>query len=64
MEKATSSGQVGHSDLAEKAIQILIDLRQEAKKNKDFQTADKIRNSLSEIGVQLEDTSAGVKWKI
>ena len=64
MEKATSSGQDGHSDLAEKAIQILIDLRQEAKKNKDFQTADKIRDSLSEIGVQLEDTRAGVKWKI
>jgi cysteinyl-tRNA synthetase len=66
IEKATtaSSKQGEQSDLAEKLIQILIDLRQDAKKNKDFATADKIRNSLSEIGVQLEDTRAGVQWKI
>jgi len=66
IEKATtsSSKQGEQSDLTEKLIQILIDLRQDAKKNKDFATADKIRNSLSEIGVQLEDTRAGVQWKI
>ena len=66
IEKATtsSSKQGEQSNLTEKLIQILIDLRQDAKKNKDFATADKIRNSLSEIGVQLEDTRAGVQWKI
>lgn len=66
IEKATtvSSKQGEQSDLTEKLIQILIDLRQDAKKSKDFATADKIRNSLSEIGVQLEDTRAGVQWKI
>ncbi len=66
MEKATASasGQDQQSDLTEKLIQILIDLRKDAKQNKDFATADKIRNSLSEIGVQLEDTRSGVKWKI
>ena len=66
IEKATtsSSKQGEQSNLTEKLIQILIDLRQDAKKNKDFATADKIRNSLSEIGVHLEDTRAGIQWKI
>jgi len=65
MEKTSSSkADEGQSDLTENLIQILIELRQDAKKNKDFATADKIRNSLSEIGVQLEDTRTGVKWKI
>lgn len=64
LENATISVDSQESDLTEKLVQILIDLRQEAKKNKDFSTADKIRDSLSEIGVQLEDTRAGVQWKI
>lgn len=45
-------------------MDILIDIRQSARQNKDFQTADGIRNSLAEAGIIMEDTSQGVKWKL
>ena len=40
-----------------------IEERKEAKKAKDFATADAIRNELLEKGIILEDTREGVKWK-
>jgi cysteinyl-tRNA synthetase len=44
-------------------MQVLIDLRQEAKVKKDFATSDKIRNSLIEKGIQLKDEKDGsVSW--
>ena len=45
-------------------MEILIDIRQKARQNKDFQTADSIRNSLAEAGIIMEDSNKGVKWKI
>jgi cysteinyl-tRNA synthetase len=44
-------------------IQILIDKRIEAKKNKDFKTADEIRNLISEKGYDLIDKKEGVEVK-
>ena len=43
-------------------IQALIDKRTEARKNRDFKTADEIRDKLKEMGIVLEDTPQGVKW--
>lgn len=42
---------------------VLIDVRQKARQSKDFATADNIRNMLSDIGIVMEDTPQGVKWK-
>jgi cysteinyl-tRNA synthetase len=44
-------------------IEELIQKRIEAKKNKDFETADKIRADLLNKGIILEDTPDGTKWK-
>lgn len=44
-------------------IEELINKRIEAKKNKDWATADKIRNDLKEMGIVLEDTPTGTTWK-
>jgi len=44
-------------------IEKMIQKRQEAKKNKDFQLADSIRTELLEKGIVLEDTRQGVNWK-
>ena len=43
-------------------IEELIAKRTEARKNKDFNTADEIRDTLKEMGIILEDTAQGVKW--
>ena len=43
-------------------IEDLIAKRTEARKNKDFATADAIRDKLKEMGIILEDTPQGVKW--
>lgn len=44
-------------------IEALIQERSMAKKNRDFATADKIRNKLFDMGIILEDSSSGTKWK-
>lgn len=43
-------------------IETLIKKRTEARKAKDFKTADEIRDKLKEMGIILEDTPQGVKW--
>lgn len=43
-------------------IEALIDQRQEARKNKDWATADKIRDDLKARGIILKDTPQGVTW--
>lgn len=43
-------------------IEALIEQRQEARKNKDWATADKIRDELKERGIILKDTPQGVTW--
>ncbi|MEL7649791.1 MAG: cysteine--tRNA ligase [Sedimentibacter sp.] len=51
-----------HDELAE-YIEEMIQKRQEAKKNKNYQLADSIRAELLEKGIMLEDTRQGVNWK-
>lgn len=47
----------------ETEIQELIDKRQQARKDKDFALADKIRDDLKNRNIILEDTPQGVRWK-
>ena len=44
-------------------INKLIKIRSEAKKNKDWEKSDKIRNQLKELGIELIDTKEGTIWK-
>ena len=50
-------------DELSKEVEALIEKRQEARKNKDFALADEIRDKLTEMGIILEDTRQGVKWR-
>lgn len=49
------------NDLSDE-IESLIAKRQEARKNKDWATADKIRDDLKAMGIILKDTPQGVTW--
>jgi len=40
-------------------VELLIEIRKQAKSNKDFVTSDKIRNQLAEMGIQLKDEKDG-----
>ncbi len=44
------------------AVQILINLRKEARLNKDFALSDKIRDELAEAGIQLNDSRDGTTF--
>jgi len=47
-----------------KAIDLLLSIRLEAKANKDWATADKIRNQLAAFGFDVKDTKDGFEWKL
>jgi cysteinyl-tRNA synthetase len=49
--------------MVDSLVKILIDSRNEARKNKDFSVADEIREKLAGIGITLEDTPEGTIWR-
>lgn len=55
---------VQNDDSFDAVMQVLIYLRKEMRSRKQYDLADLIRNKLIEIGIQLEDSADGVKWKI
>lgn len=50
-------------EILDSDIEALIEERQAARKAKNFARADEIRGQLSDMGIILEDTREGVKWK-
>ena len=47
-----------------KAVDLLLNIRLDAKRNKDWATSDKIRNELTALGFEIKDTKDGFEWKI
>jgi cysteinyl-tRNA synthetase len=43
-------------------MQLILDIRSKAKSNKDFQTSDQIRDTLSQLGIAIKDTKDGATW--
>ena len=51
------------AEILDSEIEAMIEARQQARKEKNFALADEIRGKLSDMGILLEDTREGVKWK-
>ncbi|GAB6158614.1 cysteine--tRNA ligase [Desulfotomaculum varum] len=49
--------------LVDGLIRLIVKVRQAARSQKDWATADTIRDGLKELGIVLEDTPQGVRWK-
>jgi cysteinyl-tRNA synthetase len=56
---------VGKTDenLTDELMKIIIDLRQDAKNNKNWTASDKIRNELKKAGIALKDLKDGAEWE-
>ena len=52
------------SEELESKIHVLILKRKEAKDNKDYDLADKIRNELLDLGVEIKDSISGTDWNL
>jgi|TARA_B100001741_G_scaffold41608_1_gene29812 cysteinyl-tRNA synthetase len=52
------------SDEMQQKIEELIIKRENAKKDKNFDMADQIRNELNELGIEIKDTSDGTSWNV
>ncbi|MCH8874421.1 methyltransferase domain-containing protein, partial [candidate division KSB1 bacterium] len=51
------------SGLSDDKIQLLLELREQARKDKDFAEADRIRDLLTSQGITLEDAAEGTIWQ-
>jgi cysteinyl-tRNA synthetase len=53
-----------NNELLEKVVDIIIEERLIARNKKDFETSDRIRTKLNEVGIEIKDTKNGTEWKI
>jgi len=58
-----NDAQTGNKVIAN-LMDIIIDLRKEARNNKDWATSDKLRDALAQAGVNIKDTKEGVSWEL
>ena len=58
-----SCGKTMEAKTIDELMQALLRTRQEAREQKDWDTADRIRNNLEELGFEIQDTSSGPVWR-
>ncbi len=51
-------------DLSDDLMQFILQIRQEAKNNKDWGTADKIRDEMKKLGITIKDGQNGAEWTV
>jgi cysteinyl-tRNA synthetase len=59
-----SAKESGGNDLTSEVMELVLQLRGNAKKNKDFDTADLIRDELDKSGIQIKDSREGSSWEV
>lgn len=61
-DEASSAG--AEQEALDKVMQIILDIRQQARADKDWVLSDKLRNALSEAGITVKDGKEGASWSI
>ncbi len=64
VENAGSESGASNLKPFEDAVDLLLDMRSEAKARKDWATSDLIRDKLAEIGFDVKDTKNGFEWSL
>jgi cysteinyl-tRNA synthetase len=54
----------GNTELLDDLMNTVLEIRKQARTNKDFATSDKIRDELKNIGIIIKDTKNGVEWSV
>ena len=62
-DQATAAAGAGQEAL-DKVMQIVLDLRQQARADKDWALSDKLRDALADAGVTVKDSKEGATWSI
>ncbi len=52
------------SEMLEGLMRLLVGLREEAREKGDFETSDRLRKGLGDLGIELQDTSKGSRWRL
>lgn len=55
---------VASSEMLQGLIRLLVGLREEARQKGDFESSDRIRKQLGDLGVELQDTANGPRWRL
>ncbi|MBQ8056141.1 MAG: cysteine--tRNA ligase, partial [Paludibacteraceae bacterium] len=53
-----------NNDAYKKAVDLLLNIRMQAKQNKDWATSDQIRNEMTKLGFNVKDTKDGFEWSL
>ena len=63
-DAAYSGGSTTDKDVLDGLVELAIEQRNAARARKDFAASDLIRDSLTKIGITIEDTPNGTRWNI
>ena len=63
MVKPQAGGKAAEDGLAEQLMELILTIRSQARAKKDWATADAIRDGLKPLGIVVEDTPQGARWK-
>ncbi len=60
--RITTTKKVSKGDKTTELVEKILELREQARKSKDYKTADAIRDMLKDVGITVSDTPDGPKW--
>ena len=64
LKNEAQSGNEDREDSFGKAVDLLLEIRQNAKAQKDWATSDRIRDELAQLGFEVKDTKDGATWRL